>query len=111
MRFFAITALLGLSVSALPTVDNSVVARSASPEAIAEAIAESSDGIAKRAQDIQYANVPSSKVTCPKTKHDSEHTYTANQIKVAYMGGASLSAQGRQIGLSVYKPNLGCRLR
>jgi hypothetical protein len=107
MRFFAMTALLGLSVSALPTVENSVVARSASPEAIAEAVAESARLYA-RGKDIKYASMPSSNAACPATARYGAHTYTDNQIKVAFLGGAGLTAEGKQLGTSMYSRSLGC---
>jgi hypothetical protein len=99
MRFFAITALLTLGVSALPTVDNSVLARSASAEAIAEALIESAR-LSARGLKIFPNNFPSGSFNCPATARYEAHTFTENQAKVAYLAGAGLNANGKQLGQS-----------
>lgn len=79
MRFFAVTALLALTVAALPAgeADNSVVTRDL---------------------DINWAAQPSGSAKCGATARYGEHTYTENQIKVAFLTGAKLNAAGTQIG-------------
>jgi hypothetical protein len=101
MHFFAIVVLSALSVSAFPrgNTDNSVIARSASPEDIADAIAESAALLA--ADKISYDNNPGKTVQCPKTDRYDPHDFTANQIKVAYIGCAKLLAEHKQIGDSI----------
>jgi hypothetical protein len=100
MRFFAITSILALSVSALPTADNSVIARDASPEAIADALVESAARLQARDKDIAYASMPTKSAACPATARYGAHTYTDNQIKVAFLGGCGLNAKGKQLGTS-----------
>jgi hypothetical protein len=104
MRFITmvpLTALLSLIAHALPRPDGSVIARSARPEAIAEAIAESASLFA-RDLDLRIGAYPSGDAHCGATDRYGAHTYTSNQIMVAFMAGAKLSAEGKQVGASEY---------
>jgi hypothetical protein len=103
MRFLTIasfTALLSTSANALPRPDGSVVARSAEPEDIVAAIAESAN-LHARGLDLRIGANPSGDAHCPATDRYGAHTFTSNQIMVAFMAGAKLSAEGKQVGASV----------
>jgi hypothetical protein len=108
MRFLAAASfvtLLSTSVVALPQ-GNSAVARSAKPEAIAEAIAEAADLVIRASKDIKYGAQPSKDLTCPAQNNGNfgnypQHTYTTNQIKAAFIASAKLNAQGKQTGASM----------
>jgi hypothetical protein len=100
MRFFAIaplTALFSLSVHALPTQDNSIIARSASAEALADSAI-----LYARDLDIKIGANPSGDAHCGATDRYGAHTYTSNQIMVAFMAGVKLSAGGKQVGASMF---------
>ncbi|KAF2833555.1 hypothetical protein CC86DRAFT_400179 [Ophiobolus disseminans] len=107
MRFFAIAALLSVSVYALPQGDYSVVARSAEPEAIAEALAESAELYARAGKTLKVGAEPKKDLTCLRTANPghpvrNEHKYTKNQLKSAFLTGAKLNAEGKQIGPNRY---------
>lgn len=99
MHFIAVAALLALSASALPArqIDNGVLARNPSPEAIAEALAQSAH-LNARDKEINWGAQPSGSAKCPATARYSEHTFTENQIKVAFLAGAKLNAADKQLG-------------
>jgi hypothetical protein len=110
MRFFALaplTTLFSLSAHALPTRDNSVIARSSSASAIAEALAQSATLYA-RDLDIKIGANPSGDAHCGATDRYGAHTYTSNQIMVAFMAGAKLSAGGKQVGASMFHMCIAC---
>ncbi|KAL5115511.1 hypothetical protein ACEQ8H_006574 [Pleosporales sp. CAS-2024a] len=53
-------------------------------------------------KDIVYASMPSKSATCPQTNRYEAHTFTDNQIKVAFLAGAGLNAAGKQLGANQY---------
>ncbi|PVI01374.1 hypothetical protein DM02DRAFT_705245 [Periconia macrospinosa] len=104
MRFFSVVsvaACLASSVVALPTQDNAVVARSADPEAVAEALSQSAE-LSARGLTLVNGGNPSKAVNCPMTPAYAAQAYTAGQIKAAYLAGAQLNADGKQIGANNY---------
>jgi hypothetical protein len=104
MRFFALAPLITLLLlwaHALPTRDNSVVSRTVSALAIAEALAESVT-LYVRDPDIKIGANPNGDAHCGATDRYGAHTYTSNQIMVAFMAGAKLSAGGKQVGASMF---------
>jgi hypothetical protein len=110
MRFFAgatLTVLLSTAVYAHPhPQDNAVIARSAEPEAIAEALVESANLLA-RSLDIDHTGAPKHKRVCPATNNAQwgnypEHTYTPKQMKAAFLAGAGWDADSKQTGPGMY---------
>ena len=58
-------------------------------------------------KQLKVAKYPDSGGTCPATSNGPgqnylAHTYTENQFKAAFLGGAKLGAQGKQIGERKY---------
>ena len=56
-----------------------------------------------QALDLKVAREPSRNGVCPATNNGPgrvypQHTYTVNQIKAAFLGGAKLAAAGKQVG-------------
>lgn len=101
MRFFAIAALLSVSVYALPQgADGSVIARSAEPEAIAEALAEAAELYARADKTLKVGAKPDKALRCPQTPNYEAHTYTKGQLTAAFLAGAKLNAKGKQVGAS-----------
>jgi hypothetical protein len=100
-------ALLATTAYALPHFQsNAVIARSADPEDIAEALAESAKLLA-RSLDIDKGDKPKHKRVCEKTDNAAwgvypEHEYSPNQMYAAFIAAAKLNADDKQIGASMY---------
>ncbi|KAK2595216.1 hypothetical protein QQS21_007069 [Conoideocrella luteorostrata] len=66
-----------------------------------------------RALDLKIAKEPTKDATCPhRAKSGSfgpynEHKYTKGQIRAAFLGGAHLAADGKQVGARKYPHDFG----
>ncbi|KAK2601872.1 hypothetical protein QQS21_004558 [Conoideocrella luteorostrata] len=100
---FITSLLLGASVSGLAL---------AQPVDATSELLDRSSVLDIRGLDLKVKEEPKHDVKCPKTNNGpsrdyDEHKYTKGQVKAAFLGGAKLAADGKQVGRNKYPHDFG----